>query len=102
MAKFSKPGSPAPESKPPKHGFTETSEWPFPPGFEVRAFALEHRQPGRLLRLATFVMRDGLVDRVEYSPDNMEAVVGGQGYTSLEDTRIRINENLYPGLPRKD
>ncbi|HJW88396.1 MAG TPA: hypothetical protein VJ565_02825 [Dehalococcoidia bacterium] len=43
-----------------------------------------------------------MVDRVEYTPDNLEGVVAGQGFSLLEDSRIRINEAQYPGLPRKD
>ena len=102
MPKFVKAGVPVPGSKCPAHPFLEQASWPFPPGFEVRAFAMEHRSPGKLLRLATFVIRDGVVDRVEYSTDNLEAVVGGLGYSLLEDVRIRINEAQHPGLTRKD
>ncbi len=101
MPKFQKPAPESPVQRP-VHPFQETSAWPFPPGFEVRAFAMEHRSPGKLLRLATFVIVDGIVERVEYTPDNMEAVNGGHGYALLEDVRIRINEAQYPGLTRKD
>ena len=102
MAKFQKLGPATPEPGPRAREFAETAEWPFPPGFEVRAFALEHRQPGRLLRLATFVIRDGVVDRVEYTPDNLEGVVAGHGFSLLEESRIHINEAKYPSLPRRD
>lgn len=102
MPLFRKPASSLEAPQPVAHPFQETAEWPFPPGFEVRAFAMEHRSPGKLLRLATFIMRDGIVDRVEYSTDNLEAVVGGLGYAKLEDDRIRVNEAAHPSLPRKD